>query len=409
MLTALSKILNQHQSEYKPSTNKLSQTGEIIYKALIGDIGGTNIRLRLISFTKHARIPTVIKSSENMKTNQFNSFTDAIAKFLEGVEEIDWPEFAGIGMAGAVLDNQNTLTNAPHWPKIIGNELAQQFKIKKFQLFNDFEVASYACLNLTKEEVIQINTAQEIPNKIKTVCGAGTGLGVANIIPYPKYPESSEYVYQVWPGEGGHGSFAPITKTQQEFVDFLLKYFPERTQIALEYAFVGPAIPYMYAFFKNRHQGSELALEKAEGAHHSFDVDEYHRMKRSKDEKEREKANFPSHLIFEYGVQAKDAICEEVVKFFVSIYETAIGDMAVRNLPYSGIYLVGSMSLAVLPYIQKNQATFMKEYYDNRPYLKDVFDKIPIYIVKEKDIGLDGAYVVTRQMVQSYLSSIPAQ
>lgn len=38
----------------------------------------------------------------------------------------------------------------------------------------------------------------------------------------------------------------------------------------------------------------------------------------------------------------------------------------------------------------------MKEYYDNRPYLKDVFDKIPIYIVKEKDIGLDGAYVVTR-------------
>lgn len=40
-----------------------------------------------------------------MKTNQFNSFTDAIAKFLEGVEEIDWPEFAGIGMAGAVLDN----------------------------------------------------------------------------------------------------------------------------------------------------------------------------------------------------------------------------------------------------------------------------------------------------------------
>ena len=68
--------------------------------------------------------------------------------------------------------------------------------------------------------------------------------------------------------------------------------------------------------------------------------------------------------------------------------------MAVRNLPYSGIYLVGNMSLAVLPYILKNKDTFMKDYYENRPYLKDVFCKIPIYIVKEKDIGLDGAFVI---------------
>lgn len=74
-------------------------------------------------------------------------------------------------------------------------------------------------------------------------------------------------------------------------------------------------------------------------------------MKRSKDEKERERANFPSHLIFDYGVNGKDVVCEEVIKLFVSIYETAIGDMAVRSLPYSGIYLVGSMSIAILPYI----------------------------------------------------------
>ena len=83
----------------------------------------------------------------------------------------------------------------------------------------------------------------------------------------------------------------------------------------------------------------------------------------------------------------------EVVKFFVSIYETAIGDIAIRNLTFSGIYLVGSMSIAVLPYILKNKHTFMKEYKDNRPYLKDVLNRIPVYVIKEKDIGLDGAFV----------------
>lgn len=76
-------------------------------------------------------------------------------------------------------------------------------------MFNDFEVASYACINLTKDEIIPLNSAVEIPNKIKTVCGAGTGLGVANIVPYPKSPNRDEFVYQVWPGEGGHSSFPP--------------------------------------------------------------------------------------------------------------------------------------------------------------------------------------------------------
>jgi len=33
-------------------------------------------------------------------------------------------------MAGAVLNNENLVTNAPHWPKIIGNNL----KIHKFIL-----------------------------------------------------------------------------------------------------------------------------------------------------------------------------------------------------------------------------------------------------------------------------------
>jgi len=83
----------------------------------------------------------------------------------------------------------------------------------------------------------------------------------------------------------------------------------------------------------------------------------------------------------------------EVIKFFVSIYETAIGDIGIRNLCFSGIYLVGSMSIAILPYILKNKNTFMKEYKDNRPYLKDVLNRIPVYVIKEKDIGLDGAFV----------------
>lgn len=69
MLSLLSKILNPSRDEYKPSTETKTEGGDAIYRALIGDIGGTNIRLRLISFSKNTKVPKVIKSSENMKTN----------------------------------------------------------------------------------------------------------------------------------------------------------------------------------------------------------------------------------------------------------------------------------------------------------------------------------------------------
>lgn len=130
MLSLISKILNNPTSPHPlppsshtstPSSDSTNVSlSESIHKALIGDIGGTNIRLRLIAFSKSSKIPTVIKSSENMKTNNFASFSDAIHYFLKDVSDNDWPSLAGVGMAGAVLNNENILTNAPHWPLIIG-------------------------------------------------------------------------------------------------------------------------------------------------------------------------------------------------------------------------------------------------------------------------------------------------
>jgi len=59
-------------------------------------------------------------------------------------------------------------------------------------------------------------------------------------------------------------------------------------------------------FFVLRNPSAELVLEQAVGDKDTFDIDLYQKRKLSKDEKEREKAQFPSHLVFEYGVGEKD-------------------------------------------------------------------------------------------------------
>jgi len=67
---------------------------------------------------------------------------------------------------------------------------------------------------------------------------------------------------------------------------------------------------------------------------------------------------------------------------FVSIYETVIGDISVSTLCYSGLYLLGNISISLAEYLLKHKATFMQEYKKTRTYMAEVFEKIPIFIVK---------------------------
>jgi len=58
------------------------------------------------------------------------------------------------------------------------------------------------------EDLVKLNSAVEIPNKIKAICGPGTGLGVSMMAPFKLFDKT---MYKVWPGEGGHCSF-PLSK-----------------------------------------------------------------------------------------------------------------------------------------------------------------------------------------------------
>jgi len=115
----------------------------------------------------------------------------------------------------------------------------------------------------------------------------------------------------------------------------------------LEYAFVGPAIPYMDNFIKSKYGDCEQVLENEIG-HEKLSLPK--------------KEHFPSAKIFEYGATGKDKICQKVVDLFLSIYETAVGDFALRNLSYSGIYLTGNMTISLADYIKKTKPDFLENY-----------------------------------------------
>jgi len=79
----------------------------------------------------------------------------------------------------------------------------------------------------------------------------------------------------------------------------MMKKVKNVPQLALEYGFVGPAIPYMYEFLKKKYPDIKRELEIEIGAL-AFDL-------------ETNLLTFPSKKVFEYGMSGKCNLCEKVV------------------------------------------------------------------------------------------------
>ena len=103
--------------------------------ALIGDVGGTNIRLQLINIDLQANEPALIKENK-YQTKEYDVFQQALEVFLKDVE--DYPQVAAIGIAGPISNNTVFMANVGKWGTLDGHQLSKNLNIPHFQFLNDF-------------------------------------------------------------------------------------------------------------------------------------------------------------------------------------------------------------------------------------------------------------------------------
>ncbi len=118
---------------------------------LIGDLGGTNIRFKLLSISLSGNNYTtdiVVLADAYYASNKFGNFEEAIQYFLNTFESIEsnWPESACFCIAGPV-ENQTSLITALNW--IVSSSAIETIVgIKKCHLFNDFVGVGYGVLSI---------------------------------------------------------------------------------------------------------------------------------------------------------------------------------------------------------------------------------------------------------------------
>ena len=321
---------------------------------LSGDIGGTKSRLQLTRFETENQF--TILAHEEFSNREFDGFSVIIKLFLAH-NQVDLTQLdrCCLAVAGPIVDGVVKFTNLP-W--IISEKELLNVGLKKVKLINDFEAVGYGIDTLKPEACKVLQQGEKIPHKVRAILGAGTGLGVAISV-------WTGHHYHVIPTEGGHVDFAPTDETQMELLAYLRK---KRHRVSIERLVSGQGLVNIYDYVTKHPLLNET--ENSDLKRALFNVKD------------------PAAEISQYATVHHDPMAMHALDLFVRIYGACAGNLALTTLPYSGLYVVGGIAPKLLTHLLDGR--FLKAYRD-KGRMSDLLEKMPIYIVLDTDIGLQGA------------------
>ena len=358
------------------------------YNVLIGDIGGTNIRLKLLKMTKDINIEPITIKSEYKSTFLFESLEYLLKDFISQLDSDSKPQFAILGIPGPVENNQLiTLPNIPHWKLENGDLLGKKLGIKKFIFLNDFVCNGYGIQTNLKENVdyLKLNDVIAVKDGPKLMIGPGTGLGMGFLLKNKK-----DKYYIIGSSEGGGQDFAAKSEFLMKLKNFI------RDEMGLGNVSIGKicsgrALIPIYKFLHLFGDEHNKKFERDEELGKKIDY--------FKSYKKVHKVGEINVQITQKGLNGQCELCRQTLLLFTEIFAEIAGDLALFTLPTSGVYLMGGITRIITPLILNN--TIFMNHFKNKNHFWFLLQKLPIYLVQNKDIGLVGAREAARRILEN--------
>lgn len=197
------------------------------------DIGGTHARFA-IAEVERGRVVR-LGAPVTLKTAEYASLQTAWQAFAAGLGRAV-PRAAAISVASPITGDLIRLTNNP-WvirPSLIPERLGAE----TYTIINDFGAVGHAVAQMSADQFEHL-CGPDVPlpaEGVTTVCGPGTGLGVAQVL-------RTAARYHVLATEGGHVDYAPLDAIEDALVQRLRKAF---TRVSTERVCAGPGIVAIY-------------------------------------------------------------------------------------------------------------------------------------------------------------------
>ena len=373
---------------FSSSSSDLSDKNFIKYNVLVGDIGGTHIRFRLLKMSKseHDLVETI--DTTKLKTADFTSMESAFKYYLKTVEN-NFPSIAVIGVPGPIQDNTVLkFANIPHWESESGDKLGKKLGIKNFLFLNDFACNSYGIQTKLKlgDDYIVINEGK--PNKEGPimVIGPGTGLGMGYLL-----KDKKNKYYTIGNSEGGHQNFSRKSKLFFELAEFVKNEY-NLEHVIIENVCSGQGMVPIYKFLLKKEQEKGININ---------DIDREktlaEKVDKFSDYKDKKTRDILSNEITQKGVRNECHLSRKVIELFIEVLADTASNMSLLTLPSGGIYLLGGISVAIEPFMKQSDL-FMKFFVDKD--LNFILKNIPIYLIKNDNIGMIGATEAARRILE---------
>jgi glucokinase len=328
---------------------------------LAGDIGGTKTILRLVESSSQ-ELRTI--HEERYRSSDYTDLVPMVQVFLAKANA-PRPEKACFAIAGPVVNYTAKLTNLVWF--LDTERLEQELSIPQISLINDFAAVGYGVLGLDKEDIYTLQAGKPDPEAPIAIIGAGTGLGQGFLIKQGEH-------YQVFPSEGGHADFPPRTELEFQLLRYLLdKHDIQR--VSVERVVSGQGIVSIYQFLRDR----KLATETPEIAQVVRTWEQQAGQERSVD---------AGAVIGRAALEKRCRLCEQTMQIFVEAYGAEAGNVAIKFLPFGGLYVAGGIVPKILPLIEDNNFLL---HFTQKGRMRNLLIDIPLHIVLNPHVGLIGA------------------
>ena len=313
---------------------------------IVADIGGTNARFALYHGNGNKKdrgrlAPSgTLRAISTYPTRGFDDFLSLIRAYMEErALAYDSLTCIAVSIAATVKGNIAKGVNIP-WI-VDADSIRRAFPSTKVILLNDFEAAAWGVTGLTRKDLLPLGSAMPRADSNLCVLGAGTGLGEAIVVPCPHRH------FHIVPTEGGHADFSPTSHLEWTLFNFLKARYGH---VSVERVVSGPGISDTYEFLT----GKRLRPED----------------------------------IADLALVEKQDDAMKCIEIFIKNYAKEAGDLALKSLPYGGVYIAGGIALKI-------RKTFFtcdfKKNFEDKGRMKSILADIPVFICLHQYLGLLGA------------------
>ncbi|MFP5390897.1 MAG: glucokinase [Gammaproteobacteria bacterium] len=316
---------------------------------VLADIGGTNARFALELAA--GQIAHIV----NFACADYPRFEDALAAYLEHVldhvctqaphQQGRRPRHAVIAIANPVSGDAVRMTNH-HWAFSIA-AAREALDLETLLVVNDFAALAMALPALDAADLRQVGGGRATPDAVIGLLGAGTGLGVAGLI-----PAGGRYI--PLQSEGGHVALSPSDAREVSVLQYAWRRY---RHVSAERLVSGPGLSLIHeALSFEAGQWTESAL--------------------------------PAPVIVERGLAGTDALCRATLDCFCALLGTVAGNLAVTLSARGGIFIGGGIVPRLGAYFAESQ---FRSRFENKGRFSEFNAQIPTLVITAPNPALSGA------------------